>query len=83
VLRDALAELAPLERKLLLLLAADPPFAYDEISSILGIPKGSIGPTRGRTLDKLRETKAVQAYVRATSDPVRTGGARHALTKLE
>jgi RNA polymerase sigma factor (sigma-70 family) len=83
VLRDGLAELAPPQRELLTLLAADPPVAYAEISRILGIPIGSIGPTRSRTLEKLRETKAVQAYLRANSEAVRTGGARHALAELE
>lgn len=31
---------------------------YDEISQALGMPRGSIGPTRGRCLDKLRRTLA-------------------------
>jgi RNA polymerase sigma factor (sigma-70 family) len=29
---------------------------YDEIAAALGMPRGSIGPTRGRCLSKLRET---------------------------
>ena len=28
--------------------------SYDEISQLLGIPKGSIGPIRGRCLARLR-----------------------------
>lgn len=82
VLRDALDEIAqrwPLERTLLQLLATDPPMAYEEISNTLGIAKGSIGPTRGRALEKLRETRAVQAYLSGANDTVRIGGARHAL----
>lgn len=31
---------------------------YDEVSAALGMPRGSIGPTRGRCLDKLRRTLA-------------------------
>ncbi len=39
---------------LLRLLTTDPPLDYDTISAIIGRPKGSIGPTRARCLDKLR-----------------------------
>jgi RNA polymerase sigma factor (sigma-70 family) len=65
VLLDGLAQLAPQHRELLLMLAADPPYAYAEISRILGIPIGSIGPTRSRVLGKLRATDAVRAYLDA------------------
>ena len=61
-LLDGLQQLAPQHRELLLMLAADPPYAYAEISRILGIPIGSIGPTRSRVLGKLRDTDAVRAY---------------------
>jgi DNA-directed RNA polymerase specialized sigma24 family protein len=36
------------------MLMADPPVSYAEISDQLGVPVGSIGPTRGRCLDRLR-----------------------------
>jgi RNA polymerase sigma factor (sigma-70 family) len=39
---------------LLRLLAGDPPTSYDDISQALGMPVGSIGPTRGRCLGSLR-----------------------------
>jgi len=65
VLLDGLRELNEGHRELLLMLTADPPFAYAEISRILGIPIGSIGPTRSRVLDKLRDTDAVRAYLEA------------------
>jgi RNA polymerase sigma factor (sigma-70 family) len=65
VLLDALDQLAPQQRELLLMLTADPPYAYAEISRILDIPIGSIGPTRSRVLDKLRDTDAVRAYLDA------------------
>ncbi|MEO9324057.1 sigma-70 family RNA polymerase sigma factor [Nocardioides sp. C4-1] len=58
-LREALAELPAARRELLLLLLADPPLAYAEISARLGIPIGSIGPTRARALDQLRKTRAL------------------------
>jgi RNA polymerase sigma factor (sigma-70 family) len=83
VLLDGLAELPPHHRELLLLLAADPPLGYAEIGEILGIPIGSIGPSRGRALDKLRETTAVRAYLDSTVETVRTGGVIHALAELE
>jgi RNA polymerase sigma factor (sigma-70 family) len=62
-LRDALEELRPQHRELLLLLLTDPPLSYDEISQKLGIPKGSIGPTRARALEQLRQTTALKAFV--------------------
>jgi DNA-directed RNA polymerase specialized sigma24 family protein len=36
------------------LLMADPPMSYADISDQLGLPIGSIGPTRGRCLARLR-----------------------------
>lgn len=59
-LRDALLELSPARRELLLLLLVDPPLAYAEISERLGIPVGSIGPTRARCLAQLRRSAALQ-----------------------
>jgi len=66
-LREALAELPAGRRDLLLLLLTDPPLAYEEISGRLGIPIGSIGPTRARALEQLRRTRAVR---RIGPDPV-------------
>jgi len=39
-------------------LMADPPFSYEQITELLDIRPGSIGPTRGRCLDKLRHRLA-------------------------
>jgi DNA-directed RNA polymerase specialized sigma24 family protein len=36
------------------MLMADPPVSYAEISDQLDLPIGSIGPTRGRCLARLR-----------------------------
>ena len=41
-------------QQLLQMLMADPPATYAEISDRLGLPVGSIGPTRGRCLEMLR-----------------------------
>jgi len=62
-LLEGLAELSARQRDLLLMLNADPPYAYAEISSALNIPVGSIGPTRSRILARLRETAPVKAYL--------------------
>jgi len=52
--RDALSRLPWRWRRLVELLMADPPASYAEISEQLGLPVGSIGPTRGRCLARLR-----------------------------
>jgi|RhiMetdeSRZDD1v2_1073273.scaffolds.fasta_scaffold41084_2 RNA polymerase sigma factor (sigma-70 family) len=52
--REALARLPLRWRRLLELLMTDPPVPYTEISDQLGLPVGSIGPTRGRCLARLR-----------------------------
>jgi RNA polymerase sigma factor (sigma-70 family) len=59
-LREAMLDLAPQRRELLRLLMVDPPISYDKISIMLGIPRGSIGPTRARILDTLRNHLALQ-----------------------
>lgn len=51
----ALRQLPAEHQALLAMLVQDPPPSYDEISSSLGIPRGSIGPTRRRILNRLRE----------------------------
>jgi RNA polymerase sigma factor (sigma-70 family) len=58
-----LAELPERQRELLLLLVADPPLSYAEISQRTGIPVGSIGPTRGRALERLRQTFALRQFL--------------------
>jgi RNA polymerase sigma factor (sigma-70 family) len=60
----AFAELPDHQRELLLLLLADPPMSYAEISARLGIPKGSIGPTRARALERLRDNPLIIALMR-------------------
>ena len=52
--RDALSRLPWRWQRLLELLMADPPASYTDISDELGLPIGSIGPTRGRCLARLR-----------------------------
>jgi DNA-directed RNA polymerase specialized sigma24 family protein len=51
---EAFSELPEKAQLLLRLLFADPPPSYEEISAAIGMPIGSIGPTRGRYLAQLR-----------------------------
>jgi RNA polymerase sigma factor (sigma-70 family) len=52
--RDALDALPPTWRSLVELLTQDPPVSYEDICADLGLPIGSIGPTRGRCVRRLR-----------------------------
>jgi RNA polymerase sigma factor (sigma-70 family) len=63
--RDAYDELPPRCRELLALLLHDPPLSYEQIGERLGVPVGSIGPTRGRCMHKLRSCPALLAFVGA------------------
>jgi RNA polymerase sigma factor (sigma-70 family) len=71
VLREALLDLPPESQRLIALLAADPPVPYAEISARLGIPLGSIGPTRCRCLDKLRQHPAITELITAETPTAR------------
>ena len=55
-LREALGRLDPSDRELLALLMLDPPPSYEEIAEQLNRPVGRIGPTRARSLERLRVT---------------------------
>lgn len=50
----AFEALGPRDQALLRMLAADPAPSYEEIGAALGMPVGSIGPTRARALARLR-----------------------------
>ncbi|WP_210440881.1 RNA polymerase sigma factor [Nocardioides xinjiangensis] len=52
--RAAIGQLPAHWQDLMYLLMADPPLPYSEIAERLCLPIGSIGPTRGRCLDRLR-----------------------------
>jgi len=54
VVRKAMTHLPRRWQRLMEMLMADPPASYTEISDELGLPVGSIGPTRGRCLARLR-----------------------------
>jgi RNA polymerase sigma factor (sigma-70 family) len=61
-LRAALAELPPKCQRLLAMLTSDPPSSYAEIRDTLQIPMGSIGPQRGRCLERLRKSSALAGW---------------------
>ncbi len=63
VVRQGLAELREDQRQLLLLLVADPPVPYCEISRRMKVPIGSIGPTRARLLRKLQKSIGVRLVI--------------------
>jgi len=64
-LREAFTRLPPPCQRLITMLLEDPPVPYAEISARLGIPVGSIGPSRGRCIEKLRHDPAIAALIDA------------------
>jgi RNA polymerase sigma factor (sigma-70 family) len=70
-LREAFTCLPPDGQRLIAMLFADPPVPYAEISARLGIPIGSIGPTRSRYLNRMRRHPAVAALSNTESGSLR------------
>ena len=62
-IRAAFVELPRGCRELLSMLVSDPPCTYTEIGARLGVQVGSVGPMRGRCLDRLRRSPHVAFYV--------------------
>jgi RNA polymerase sigma factor (sigma-70 family) len=61
---SAFGRLPARDQALLRMLVADPRPSYEEIGAALEIPIGSIGPTRGRALNRLRrELKSSDGFV--------------------
>ena len=71
-LREAFVRLPLPSQRLLALLVADPPVPYAEISARLGIPIGSIGPNRSRSLARLRRDPAIIGLINSEA----TSGSR-------
>lgn len=61
VLGEALRTLPERHRELMLLLVAEPDLGYDEVGRRVGMPVGSIGPTRARCLARLCRHAALRA----------------------
>ena len=49
------------KRRLMTLLVAKPDMTYEQVSEALGMPIGSIGPTRLRSISRLRHSTSLQA----------------------
>jgi RNA polymerase sigma factor (sigma-70 family) len=81
-LLEAMAELPDRDRTLLLLLVEDPPVPYAEIGKRLGVPVGSIGPTRARALRKLRSSPALTALRDAGRDSADVGGGQREIATV-
>ena len=75
-LRDAFAQLPQRCQRLLAWLLHEPPLSYEEISERTGMPTGSLGPTRGRCLDRLRRSPALTAVIGSAGGPGVAGSPR-------
>lgn len=59
-LRAAIRELSPRQRAVVEALLTEPAPPYERIAEQLRIPVGSIGPTRARSIERLRRSASVQ-----------------------
>ena len=73
-LREAFSRLSPCCQRLLTLLIDEPPMPDTEIGARLGVPVGSIGPTRSRCLEKLRRDPAIAALTSVGTAPCEVPG---------
>ncbi|MDO9175311.1 MAG: sigma-70 family RNA polymerase sigma factor [Actinomycetota bacterium] len=64
----AFQRLSPEHQALMRMLSADPPIGYDEISRVLDLPHGSIGPTRQRCLQRLRSSPELAPFLDGGDD---------------
>ena len=64
-LHEAFTDLPGAWQQLVAELTMDPPTPYAEVSARLGIPVGSIGPTRSRCLNRMRRYPAIAALMDA------------------
>jgi RNA polymerase sigma factor (sigma-70 family) len=63
-LRTAFRQLSTECQELLtLLVLADPPLSYDTVEAQLGRPRGSLGPTRARCLERLRQMPELRRHL--------------------
>jgi RNA polymerase sigma factor (sigma-70 family) len=75
-LRAAFAQLPPRCQQLLGMLITDPPLSYAEIGAVLQMKVGSIGPSRARCLERLRncpELAALHEALARDNDVTRNG----------
>jgi len=63
-LYKAIDGLPPHQRALMRLLVARPALSYEQVGAALGMPIGSIGPTRGRSLSTLRRDPHLRSVLK-------------------
>ncbi len=68
--REVMHRLPPRWRELLELLMQDDAPSYEQVSALMGIPIGSIGPSRSRCLAKLRRHPAIAQLIDADAQPI-------------
>lgn len=71
-LRLAFAELSEQCQRLLSMLFSDPPVPYAEVSAVMEMPVGGIGPSRQRCLAKLRDSRSFAALFERPADRMDT-----------
>lgn len=64
-LRAAIGRLSGRQRELLTLLVERPELSYEEVSQTIGMPVGSIGPTRERAFERLRADTVLACAITA------------------
>ena len=67
-LAERLAQLPLRQRRVLAALLAEPAPAYSDIATSLEIPVGSIGPTRARSLERLRRDRRLTRSLQQDGD---------------
>jgi RNA polymerase sigma factor (sigma-70 family) len=65
--RAAFGRLGEACQELLRVLTAEPPLSYDEVAELLGMPRGGIGPTRQRCLERLRAAPELRPFLEGAS----------------
>ena len=75
ILRAAVAQLSEACRRLLALLAQEPPLSYAEVGARLGVPVSGLGLRRARCLEELRRYPPLESLIAADAG-VRNGGPR-------
>lgn len=65
VLQRALATLPERQRRLMTMIADEPDTGYEQISATLGMPLGSIGPVRARSMQRLQRHPELRAFALA------------------
>ncbi len=73
ILREAFGQLSDPCQRLLTMLMDDEQRSYQQISALLGIPVGSIGPTRARCLSRLRRNPVLTEWLMTHEDHRKDG----------